>query len=115
MHQSVCLTNIQVHFLDDVANKIANYLPRYQNYIESLKNEGYTIIGYARKSPSIDHEDNGICLLQAMCDRLKERSMVDAVIVSVCCKAVDPIAERDLNKDEESLAKLDVVSDMQGE
>ncbi|KAL1927130.1 hypothetical protein VTP01DRAFT_5093, partial [Rhizomucor pusillus] len=39
--------------------------------------------------------------------------MVDAVFVPVCCKAVDPIAERDLNKDEESLAKLDVVSDMQ--
>jgi hypothetical protein len=41
-----------------------------------LKDEGYAMISYARKSPAAKNDDaNRISVLQAMCNRLKERSV----------------------------------------
>ncbi|KAI8328574.1 hypothetical protein BC941DRAFT_363650, partial [Chlamydoabsidia padenii] len=42
---------IKRHYIDNAANKITNYFPRYRDHIKVLKKEGYTIIGYIRKSP----------------------------------------------------------------
>jgi hypothetical protein len=77
--------------------KITGYLPKYQAYIRSLKNEGFNVIGYIRKSPTNDSQ-NRIRLLRCMVDGLKERSLVDKVLASVCCYANDPITQRDLKK-----------------
>jgi hypothetical protein len=72
------------------------------------------MIGYARKSPTTKDNVNRTKLLEAMCNRLKERSAVDHIFVSVCSKASDPFNERDKKKDSESLAKLNASSDTQG-
>jgi hypothetical protein len=49
-----------------------------------------------------------------MRNRLKERSAVDYIFVSVVSKASDPFNERDKDKDSESLANLNAIGDMQG-
>lgn len=72
------------------------YLPVYQKLIQNLKDENYTMISYARKSPTAKDDANGIILLEAMCNKLKERSAVDYIFVSVCCKASDPLNKRDI-------------------
>jgi hypothetical protein len=68
--------------------KIVNYLPEYQKYVENLKKDVYNIIGCARKSRG-GKEDN------QMCERLKQRSLVDNMFVSISCNASDPIVQRD--------------------
>ncbi|KAG2218961.1 hypothetical protein INT45_008385 [Circinella minor] len=78
-----------------------------------LKNEGFSIIGYARKSPGKDNEANRVRCLRSMCDRLVERSLVDVVFISSCCKAADPLAERDRTKNCDILSTLNVAGDMQ--
>ena len=93
--------------------KISKYLPKYQKYVNSLKNKGFSIIGYARKSPGNDNEANRVRCLRSMCDRLVERSLVDAVFTSSCCKAADPLAERDMIKNTDILTTLNVAGDMQ--
>ncbi|ORX52022.1 hypothetical protein DM01DRAFT_1337010 [Hesseltinella vesiculosa] len=100
-------------FIHDAVYKITSYLPRYQNYVKSLKKEGYVIIGYARKSPSVDCKFTQKRCLQSMCDRLKERSLVDSIFVSNYCKAAEPLADRDMKKNEDILAQLNVAGDMQ--
>ncbi|KAI9362762.1 hypothetical protein BD770DRAFT_315673, partial [Pilaira anomala] len=82
-------------YLDDVAYKINNYLPSYQNYIKKLKEEGHTIIGYIRKSPGKEPDDRRRQLLEAMSLNLKERSLVDVVFASPCSQASDPMESRD--------------------
>ncbi|KAI8876871.1 hypothetical protein K501DRAFT_199486, partial [Backusella circina FSU 941] len=54
-----------------------------------------------------------ISILKAMCNRLKERSTVDYISVSVCSKASDPFNERDKDKDSASLANLNAIGDTQ--
>jgi hypothetical protein len=99
----------------DIAKKIVGYLLDYQNHIQNLTEDGHNIVGYVRKSPGTEEDKEcHIRLLQIMCDRLRERSLVDHVFTSVRCRARDPIVERDLMKHEESLAELHVDGDIQG-
>jgi hypothetical protein len=70
--------------------------------VTELKKNGYTIIGYARKSPG--EEENRITNLEDMVKVLKERSLVDKCYVSPMCKASDELAARDL-KDKSNLVK----------
>lgn len=80
-----------------------------------MKDEGYTIIGYCRKSPTEKADANRIALLEAMFNRLNERSAVDQIFVSLCSKAGDPFNERDKKKkDSESLAKLNAIGNTEG-
>jgi hypothetical protein len=90
---------------------ITKYLPAHLKLIQNLKKEGYTVIGYIRKSPTAKDDTNRITLLKAMCNRLKEISAVDYIFVSLCSKASDPFNERDINNDSESLTNL---NDTQG-
>ncbi|KAG0183879.1 hypothetical protein DFQ28_000672, partial [Apophysomyces sp. BC1034] len=75
--------------------------------------EGYSVIGYARKSRRNEVKESRIRLLQLMIKRLKERSLVDNVFVSPCANANELIAERDLIRDDELLKQLDVDGDAQ--
>lgn len=66
-------------FQVDVAKSIISYIPEYQSHIRDLKEEGYCIIGYARKSKGKEKEKDRLRLLQKMVDSLKNRSLVDQV------------------------------------
>ncbi|KAG0788111.1 hypothetical protein G6F16_011535 [Rhizopus arrhizus] len=48
-----------------------------------------------------------------MCNRLKERSAVDYIFMSVVSKASDPFNERDEDKNSELLANLNAIGDTQ--
>jgi hypothetical protein len=66
-----------------------------------MKEEGYQMVGYVRKSPRKEAVGDRIRLLQYMISRLKERSRVDKVFMSTCCNSNDPIAERDMKFESE--------------
>lgn len=85
----------------------------YQNHIKVLKSDGYTIVGYIRKSPGSEVKETRHNLLQAMSLKLKERSLVDVVFASPCCRASDPIERRD-QKSNEVMEGLDVTGNVQG-
>ncbi|CEI87170.1 hypothetical protein RMCBS344292_01590 [Rhizopus microsporus] len=55
-------------YYDDLIESICSYLPNYQESLRNLIHNGYEIIGYARKSPTIDNIDTRTRLLQAMVD-----------------------------------------------
>lgn len=74
-------------FQDNVAKSIISYIPEYQSHIRNLKEEGYCIIGYARKSKGKEEEEVSLRLLQKMVDSLKNRSLVDQVFTSICSSA----------------------------
>ncbi|KAK4509348.1 formin-binding protein [Mucor velutinosus] len=96
-------------------NDIADCLPKYQEYIQQLKDQGYTMVGYCRKSKQTREDSNDRQrLLQKQVERLKARSLVDKVFVSVYCKSSDPIANRDLKSSSHILNGLTGVDgDMQ--
>lgn len=103
-----------IRFLDDIAKKVVDYLPNYQNYIEDLKKEGYIIVGYARKSTTNEDDDSRVRLLSQMIRRLRERSLVDKVFVSPRTNANDLMVDRDLVKNEELSRQLNTCGDAQG-
>ncbi|KAG2192432.1 hypothetical protein INT46_000764 [Mucor plumbeus] len=105
---------LRYSFVDDVAYKINNYLPSYQNYMKKLKEEGHTIIGYIRKSPGKEPDDRRRQLLEAMSLNLKERSLVDVVFASPCCQASDPMESRD-KKQHALLDQIGAAGSTQGE
>ncbi|CEI98986.1 hypothetical protein RMCBS344292_13081 [Rhizopus microsporus] len=77
---------IKREFIDNVAESIAAYLPRYQEYIGNLHKEGHQVIGYARKSIGSEDEDTRIRLLQTMIEQLVKRPLVKKVFVSLSGK-----------------------------
>lgn len=99
-----------------VLNDIVNFLSKYQEYIQQLKDQGYTMIGYCRKSKQTHENSNDRKrLLQQQVERLKVRSFVDKVFVSVYCKSSDPIVNRDLKNSSNIINDLaGVDGDMQG-
>ncbi|KAG1149595.1 hypothetical protein G6F36_014706 [Rhizopus arrhizus] len=99
----------------EILKDIVDYLPKYQEYIQQLKDQGYTMIGYCRKSKQRDENSNDCQrLLEQQVEKLKERSLVDKVFVSACCKSSDPIANRDLKNSSNVINELESVDgDMQ--
>jgi hypothetical protein len=92
----------------------------YQQTIQSFKNDGYSAIGYARKSKTKDSHETRSNLLNIMCKKLKMRSMVDGrwsmvdkVFVSFKTSSNDPIMDRDLADDNKLLEKLDADGNTQ--
>ncbi|ORX60326.1 hypothetical protein DM01DRAFT_1276722, partial [Hesseltinella vesiculosa] len=55
----------------------------YHTHIRNLKKEGFNILGYARKSNGPEPHEKRVQLLKLMCKRLKDRSLVDHVYVSL--------------------------------
>lgn len=72
-----------------------------------MKEKGYEIIGYARKSPSDDDIETRLKLLQQMINNLRDRSFVDKVYVSISSHAYLPLNERDSNTSNEIMKKLE--------
>ncbi|CDS13306.1 hypothetical protein LRAMOSA05484 [Lichtheimia ramosa] len=82
-------------------------------FVQDLKKEGYSIVGYARKSRKDESDESRTRLLQQMAKRLKQRSLVDKIFVSPRANANEFMAERDLIKNQDLLRKLDVDGDAQ--
>ncbi|KAI7896737.1 uncharacterized protein EV154DRAFT_490691 [Mucor mucedo] len=84
-------------FRENIIKSITTAIPHYQNHISSLKKQGYSIIGYARKSVGFNNDNNRKSLLNGMVQCLKERSLCDKVFVSCSCSAGDELTSRDMN------------------
>ncbi|KAG0182894.1 hypothetical protein DFQ28_001820, partial [Apophysomyces sp. BC1034] len=77
--------------------------------MKSLKKEGYTLVGYCRKSPGQEIDGDRIRLLQQMVNRLSDRSLVEKVFVSCCSSASDLLLERDLKNGKVIIEALEGV------
>ncbi|CAO3693174.1 unnamed protein product [Rhizopus stolonifer] len=97
-------------YYDDLIESICNYLPNYQELLRNLIHNGYEIIGYARKSSTIDNIDTRTRLLQTMVDNLHERSFTSKVYVSTCSYSSTPFFERDLKNKDDIIDKLNQVT-----
>ncbi|KAL0080200.1 hypothetical protein J3Q64DRAFT_1642946, partial [Phycomyces blakesleeanus] len=76
--------------LENTIKDITEYCEEYQEHIEKLKK---------KKKEKVDYE-NRTRLIQLMCDRLRERSLVDKLLVSVFGpNANHSISERDLGRE----------------
>lgn len=63
-----------------------------------MKTNGYTVIGYCRKSKTKNTEDEVVKSLSGMVLGLQKRSLVDEIYMSVSCNASTPIFKRDMKK-----------------
>ncbi|KAG1090271.1 hypothetical protein G6F42_019743 [Rhizopus arrhizus] len=81
-----------------VAENVLNVLPCHQAKINELKQEGFKIIGYCRKS--LASSKNRVSCLQRMINILYKRSLVDKVFVSPQSSAKQQFAKRDLSDDD---------------
>ncbi|KAI7861047.1 hypothetical protein BDC45DRAFT_600798 [Circinella umbellata] len=84
--------------LEIVADNIQQYLSNYSKELQTLKSNGYTVIGYIRKPRprAREAEDNRIRLLHLMAQRLRERSYVEKVFVSTQSNSKETLTERDI-------------------
>ncbi|KAG1039354.1 hypothetical protein G6F43_012519 [Rhizopus delemar] len=97
---------LKKEYLDSLVKGIVSFIPVYQKHIKRLKEQRFSIIGYARKSPGNEEEKTRIELLQKTVNCLSNRSLVDKVFVSFCCSASDPLASRDLKDNSQILGKI---------
>ncbi|KAI8371798.1 uncharacterized protein BYT42DRAFT_501561 [Radiomyces spectabilis] len=81
--------------IDVVAEAILGYIPKYQSHLKELKEDGYHVVGYCRKSKTKEDGSSRQRLLRTMTDRLKERSLCEHVFVSSRSPASQPMQARD--------------------
>ncbi|CAO3640355.1 unnamed protein product [Cunninghamella echinulata] len=98
-------------FINDNLDNIVNYMPKYKVQLQQFKNDGYTIIGYARKPKGPEAEETRKKLLQLMCNNLRNRSLTDHIFISYQCQANDLIYERDKIRNQNILEELSVDGD----
>ncbi|KAI9468258.1 MAG: hypothetical protein EXX96DRAFT_492855, partial [Benjaminiella poitrasii] len=77
---------------------IAKYLHNYQTNVNALKNDGYEVVGFARKSLGNESNETRLRLLRLMGDYLKDRSLVKSIFASFSSKANEPMNKRDKPK-----------------
>lgn len=99
-----------------LAKNFNDYQARYLTFIKGLKDDGFKVVGYARKSPQEGDNPNLETNLNDMIACLRRRSMVDMVYVSPRSKANSTIASRDDPQiiDIEKLQLDDCAGDTQG-
>lgn len=102
------------NYIAKTIERIVFLLHDHQTEIQTLKQQGFTVIGYARKSKSGEDIETRTRLLNLMCKRLKERSLVDHVFVSYTSQANDQLAKRDLNQTSETYKGLHAEGSTQG-
>ncbi|KAG2228722.1 hypothetical protein INT48_007455, partial [Thamnidium elegans] len=96
-------------YYDNLICSISKYLPNYQESVRNLIHEGYEIVGYARKSPGDEDENDRIRLLQDMINNLSERSFAQRIYVSPNSCASTPFFERDLKLNDNIMDKLENI------
>lgn len=82
-------------------------IPKHHAYINQLKNDGYHVVGYCRKSKT--QSSNRATLLQRMVDILRQRSLVEKLFVSPSSSVKESFSKRDFN-DQDILSELDKVN-----
>ncbi|KAG0166334.1 hypothetical protein DFQ29_001022 [Apophysomyces sp. BC1021] len=92
-HRKLYVLDAKLH--DDVAKGIKEYIPRYHEHLKKMKKVGCTIIGYCRKSRTIEDDETRVRLLQRMVNLMRTRSLVDKAFVSPYSAAGDEISTRD--------------------
>ena len=88
--------------------------PRYQDSLKKMKETGYEVVGYTRKSKGENDDMKRIRLLNLMVEKLKTRSLADRVYVSPNSSAGDPFNKRDEKKPVEMMSQIIANGDTQG-
>ncbi|KAI9033890.1 hypothetical protein CLU79DRAFT_692379, partial [Phycomyces nitens] len=83
-------------------------------YPRTLKKQGYTVVGYARKLTSDEDTATRTRLLNAMSKRLKERSLVDRIFASYASQSNAQLSKRDLKTAMEQYKDLQAEGNTQG-
>lgn len=89
-------------------------LPRYQANLKTMKDSGYEIVGYARKSIGEKDDMKRVRLLNLMIEKLKARSLAGKVFVSPKSSVGDPFDKRDEKKQVEQMSVINSDGDTQG-
>ncbi|ORX62873.1 hypothetical protein DM01DRAFT_1330986 [Hesseltinella vesiculosa] len=79
----------------DIVKQVVSVKEKHKASIEDLKNDGYQVVGYVRKSRGDEDEGTRLRLLDSMIDRLVTDSSVDMVYASYSCASNEPFANRD--------------------
>jgi hypothetical protein len=82
-----------------LAQNINNYQYRYEEFIKSLKTNGFDVLGYTRKSPTNIPDERRKQILTNMISCLQSRSQVTGVYISPSSYSKSPIAGRDMTTD----------------
>ncbi|KAG2200750.1 hypothetical protein INT47_002794 [Mucor saturninus] len=82
--------------LEAALEDIVMLLPIYQENIKKMKEDGYEVVGYTRKSKGEKDDIIRIRLLNLMLEKMKTRSLADRVFVSPNLSANDPFNQRDI-------------------
>lgn len=77
---------------------MVEYPGKYKRSIERLKEKGYDIIGYIRKSKGEEKDEVRVRLLNTMANRLRERSGVEKIFASPFTNSTDVMSERDASE-----------------
>jgi hypothetical protein len=93
-------------FIAFLAQNLSSYTERYQMFINGLKKDDFSIIGYVRKSPGAEACDNIVGLLNRMMSCLKDRSLVEKVYASPKALASSLLSYRDIVEPTALLSKL---------
>ncbi|KAG2210885.1 hypothetical protein INT47_000039 [Mucor saturninus] len=90
-----------------VAEDILQVLPNRHKIVNDLKEDGYPVIGYSRKS--VVASENRVSCLQRMVNILYSRSLVDKVFVSPCSSTKQQFIKRDSSDNDQILSQLNNV------
>lgn len=85
---------------------LSGHLSRYQEFLKSLVNSGYKIVGYARKPPSNEDIDVLTRLLKLVIANFRERSFATKVFVSPSSWASLLLASCDLKDDKRNDGRI---------
>ncbi|KAI9277402.1 hypothetical protein BY458DRAFT_104855 [Sporodiniella umbellata] len=96
-----------------LAQNISNYQYRYEEYIKSLKMDGFDVIGYARKSPTKISDDELKEIIKNMISCLQFRSQAIDVYVSPSSRSKSPIAAKSMTTDKDYTDIRDCVGNTQ--
>lgn len=94
-------------FVVFVAENVLHVLPNHHSEVNDIKEEGYKIIGYCRKSAA--ETGNRVSCLQRMVNVLYNRSLVDKVFVSCRRSAKQQFVKRDLKNEDDLLLALNDI------
>lgn len=97
------------HIVNTLLDDIVSFTEKYKEYIRDLKNDGYVILGYCRKSKTRESKFTVTRSLQLMATGLRRRSLVQTLFVTVSCNASTSMHKRDTKKNK-ILQVLSVVA-----
>lgn len=99
-------TNSYSLSIEGIIKFITTCIPHYQNYIGSLKDQGCSIIGYARQSIGNNNGKHRKSILNDLVQCLKERSLYDMIFVSWSGSTAAAFTSRDMNVNTDLLNEL---------